>query len=233
MVNLRPESTPGEPEPRLQVDLARLNKAAEAQSKDFAAGLRSTTIKLAYETFAALLAADTETEQLLEQSGYPEGKNPQTYLMLDMLASKSRDADDLPTALTYLLVREETDPSPGEIDFDRIHLFLPVPDDFILGSSPSELPPLDEQRGIWVELEKYLPGGDRRVRRFEITRDAVTEYSALGDPASELVNDQIEFRSAMDEMAAYQRLGQAMLAQLLEDHRNFKIVPQPYDGPTA
>jgi|GEM_PF-6919291 len=209
-------------------DLARINRAAQAISYELAANLRRKTMGLVYETFEALRKADLETEQLLEESDYPEGTNPPTYLMLDMLAGPNREPGEQTSAVTYLLVRDDTE-GIGKADVDLVHLYLPVPNGFKLGPDTPDLPPLDPAKGIWVKLEKLLPGGDRQARRYAITKDDVTEYSALADPASELVQDRLIIRDEADKLGDYQRLSQAMLAQLLEDHRNFRVVPQPYE----
>lgn len=221
----------GEPTPhQIGPDFAELNRIAEASNAEMARELRATVIRLAYETFVRFLDADRETEQLLRDSGYPEGKNPSTYLMMDMLASPNRNPHDLQNALTYLMVRKKDDDHVNEVDFDRIHVSLPVPDDFVLGPDAPDLQPVNENRGIWVELEKTLPYGAKRTRRFAITGSDVTEYAALPDPASEFVQDSIEIRAQADEMADLQRWNQAMLAQLLENHSHFRAVYQPYEG---
>lgn len=195
-----------------------LNQRAAEMSEFQARELRNRAITLTYEAFSVFLKDDATLDT--------------GYLELDFLASPGLVQDEYEDALSYKLVRTKPR-APGE-DFgaDRIQMYLPVPRDFRIEGQPSELPEPHEVKAIYVKFEKDRPDGVH-IRRFVISRDEVYEYVTEIDPDHEDEVSDILDRELHNVTSDIQNLSMLMVAQLLEDHRNFTVVPQTSDKYSA
>lgn len=211
----------------------RLNRLATELSEVKAQELRADAIMLAYEAVSFFLNKDAVAEReytaALADAADDSAENlvpePEKFLELDFLASPGLTTQELHDSLSYQLIRNK-ERAPGDtFGADRIQVFLPVQPDFQMGEEPSELPDLDLINKIYVMFEKDRADGIQ-VRRFTIARDEVYEYVAIHDPDQEAEMSDIIGRGLHNVLEGAQNLGNLMVAQLLEDHRNFAVKPR-------
>lgn len=189
-----------------------LNQRAAELSETQAYGLRKQAITLTHEVFSVFLRDDATLNT--------------GYLDLDFLASPGLTQDEYKDALTYKLVRTKPRAPGDDFGADRIQMYLPVPSDFHLGQHPSDLPELDEVSEVYVKFEKDRADGVH-IRRFVIDlNEGVYEYVTEIDPDHEAEASDILDREIHHFSTDTQNLNMLMLAQLLEDHRNFSAISQ-------
>lgn len=206
-------------------DMADLNEFAAKLSEAKAQELRTDAMSLAYHAFSGLLARQAVPNR---EPGDSKGDDPSFFLELDLLASPGLSQTELKDALSYTLVRTK-ERAPGDtFGADRIHVYLPVSRDFHLGKNPSELPEFEEIEEVYVLFEKDKPDGTH-TQRYVITKEEVYEYAVLIDPDYDADTSDILGREMHYFATDTQRLHMLMVAQLIEDHRNFKIKRHPTD----
>lgn len=236
---------PSEFEKSPEPNADQLNDLAERMSQEHARLLRGDFIRLVHNTFRLYLYEDRfnikKAQADMERGISDEDDNDgsvERFLMTDMLASPGLTEDELEDVLYYKLVRTKQRPEGTEFGADRIYIMMPVPSSFSVSDYSAELPEAreadteeDKERKsrIFVKFEKDTPKGVH-VRRFAISdsgvQEGVYEYVALGDPDHESEVSDILSRDMHYFVTGEQHLYNFMLAQLIEDHRNFTIEPQ-------
>lgn len=207
-----------------------LNEFVDDLGERSAQQLRKDVISLAYKAFTVFLNSDrivlkeTSPDLDLDADDSTAERTPTRILQIDMLASPALVKEELEDVLMYELVR--TNPrAPGTtFGADRIYMMLPVPEDFSIDQLDTQLPELNNGTTVFVKFEKDTIDGVH-VRRFAISHDRVFEYVALGDPDHESEASDIFDRDLHYTLTGEQKLGALMLAQLIEDHKNFKVKP--------
>lgn len=211
--------------------LDRFNEFAENMGETTAKELRTAAIALVHEAVAFFLQEDVQANAEMLEHASVEEHLANSYLHLDFLASPGLTKNELTDAVSYQLVRTK-ERAPGEtFGADRIKIYLPVDHDFQLGADPSPLPDITKDSEIYVMFEKDKPDGTH-TRRFVISRDNVYEYVAPTDPDIESEISDIFDRDIHYALTDTQKLSNLMVAQLIEDHRNFKAVYQTQDQET-
>ncbi len=210
------EGQEGQPIP----DIEYLNEFAERLNEAKARELCTDAINLVHEACTVFLQADKEMiRNKSDDTVIPR------FLQLDFLASPGYQLSELRTALSYQMIRTK-ERAPGDtFGADRIKVYMPVEEDFVLGPQVSYLPPTEEIDEIYVLFEKDYDD-ETHTRRFAITREGVYEYVAPSDPDHESEAGDIFDRDLHDQLTDTQRLNVLMVSQLIEDHRNFNVVYQ-------
>lgn len=212
--------------------IEELNGFAERLNEEKARGLREDVIKLVHEAASVFLREDVDSRRFFEDTNPDSPVVPQ-YINQDFMASPGLVIPEYVDAISYQLVRSKQR-APGQtFGADRITMYVPVDKDFDLGSSDVELPDVAEIDEVYVRFEKQVDD-ELRVTRYAVTRQGVFEYITAVDSGEEVKKDEI-FQQGMhyvqtDTQVSYMN----MLAQLLEDHRNFQVVHQtpPYISST-